>query len=113
MRWQFSLEFLKVLGFLSFINGADSRDEDVDGDIVTNLEELSEILSIYQTFPKRMSLRNFGHALTNFDPISVWMGVVAIWWWVLWQHGVPLSTESDSDKSAAGSSRENVPGRWC
>ena len=96
-----------------FINGADSRDEDVDGDIVTNLEELSEILSIFQTFPKRMSLRNFGHASTNFDPISVWMGVVAIWWWVLWQHGVRLSTESDSDKSAAGSSRENVPGRWC
>ena len=74
-----------------------------------------EILSFYETFPERMSLKKFGHASTKFDQISVMGGRgggVAIWWWVLWQHGcVPLRTENDSDKSAAGSSGENVPGR--
>ena len=73
-----------------------------------------EIFSFYETFPERMSLKKFGHALTKFDQISVMgrRGGVAIWWWVLWQHGcVPLRTENDSDKSAVRSSGENAPGR--
>ena len=40
-----------------------------------------------------MSLTKFGHALTKFDQISVMGGRgggVAIWWWVLWQHGCCL-----------------------
>lgn len=33
-----------------------------------------ENLSIYETFPERMSLKKFGHALTKFDQISVMGG---------------------------------------